>query len=36
MYTLKAGDTILVNGTTVAITAANLGTYADVLGSHTF
>ena len=36
MYTLKAGDTILVNGAPVAITAANLGTYADVLGSHTF
>jgi len=36
MYALKAGDTILVNGAQVAITAANLATYANVLGSHTF
>jgi hypothetical protein len=36
MYQLQAGDTILVNGAQVAITTANLATYANVLGSHTF
>jgi hypothetical protein len=36
MYALKAGDTILVNTQQVLITTANLATYANVLGSHTF
>ncbi|MGO9245496.1 MAG: hypothetical protein ACLQDC_12100 [Verrucomicrobiia bacterium] len=36
MYSLKAGDTILVNDAPVVITANNLATYANVLGSHTF
>jgi len=36
MYTLKAGDTILVNNEPVQLTATNLSTYANLVGSHTF
>lgn len=36
MYQLKLGDTILVNEAPVLITKANLGTYENLVGNHTF